>query len=322
MNWTSPFRGLARAGVLAVALLVVTGCDRHLPTRTTPPASATRVDPMLCTGQIAYHEAAALVSLGPRDATTPGAAAAADHLVARLTALGATPLRDTFADRIPRGTGTFHNVTCLIEGRDTSRTLLLLSHFDTKSGLGPDFVGANDSGSSCGLLLELAQLYQAHPPPLNVMLAFVDGEECQLSYGPHDGLHGSRQLARQIAAARGSNHPLARVGAVIVVDMIGDRSLDLTIPLNSDRDLAQLAYAAARDIGLRKSLNRGDSRILDDHVPFLEQGIPAIDLIDFAYGSAPGKNDYWHTPADTMDKLSPESLATTGQIVMQMINRF
>ncbi len=324
MNWTNPHPApwIASGAALGIVLLLACGCDEGALTNAQPIAPAASVDPSLCSGSNAYAEAASLVALGPRDATTAGAARAARHLADRLTALGSTPAVDTFAARVPGGTATFYNVSCLIEGRDPSRTLLLLSHFDTKSGLGPTFVGANDSGSSCGLLLELARLYLANQPPINVMLAFVDGEECQQSYGPHDGLHGSRHLAQQIATARGQSGPLARVKAVVVVDMIGDFMLDIMIPLNSDRELVRLAYAAARDVGLRKTLVRGDNMILDDHVPFLEQGLPAIDLIDFAYGSAPGKNDYWHTPADTMDKLSPASLAATGRIVMQMINRF
>jgi Zn-dependent M28 family amino/carboxypeptidase len=61
--------------------------------------------------------------------------------------------------------------------------------------------------------------------------------------------------------------------------------------------------------------------MLDDHVPFLKAGMPVVDLIDFEYGSAPEKNDYWHTPEDTMDKLSPESLQIVGRVVLRMINK-
>ena len=280
------------------------------------------VDPTLCVGSNALAEAAGLVALGPRHATTAEGLKAARYLSSRLTAIGGAPALDSFHAMAPGGTSTFHNVTCLIEGKDASRTIALVSHFETKSGLGPDFVGANDSGSSCGLLLELARLYLQDMPPINVLLAFVDGEECQESYGPHDGLHGSRRLAQQIAAARGERGPLSIVEAVIVVDMIGDRDLEIVAPLNSDRELVRLAYAAARDVGLRKLVSRGDSMVLDDHVPFLNHGTPAIDLIDFSYGSAPGKNDYWHTAEDSMDKLSAESLESTGRIVVQMVNRW
>jgi len=81
----------------------------------------------------------------------------------------------------------------------------------------------------------------------------------------------------------------------------------------------RVAFKAAEAEGVRSQFGILKTAILDDHVPFLERKIPAIDLIDFQFGSAPGLNDYWHTDADTMDKLSAESLETVGRVVLRML---
>ena len=102
--------------------------------------------------------------------------------------------------------------------------------------------------------------------------------------------------------------------------MVGDRHLTVTIPRNSSAPLVSIAFAAARAEGIRTQFELSPYATLDDHVPFLQVGIPAIDLIDFDYGSEPGRNDYWHTPADTLDKLAPESLAVVGRVAVRMLN--
>jgi Zn-dependent M28 family amino/carboxypeptidase len=148
----------------------------------------------------------------------------------------------------------------------------------------------------------------------NVLIAFLDGEECLVRYGPNDGLHGSRQLAAEMKSEK------ANVKAVILVDMIGDRDLNIMIPRNGTATLRALALKAADAAGVRQYISLTDGAILDDHQPFLDAGFPAVDLIDFNYGSTPGANDYWHTPQDTLDKISPESLTITGRIVTEMLN--
>jgi glutaminyl-peptide cyclotransferase len=137
-----------------------------------------------------------------------------------------------------------------------------------------------------------------------------------VTYGSADGLHGSRHLAAQMRA----DGRAAKTIGVILLDMIGDRNLSITIPRNGTPRLTTLALDCAQREGVRGrfGLARGD--ILDDHVPFLLNGMPAVDLIDFEYGSAPGRNDYWHTPADTLDKLSADSLQAMGRVVIRMLN--
>ncbi len=152
-------------------------------------------------------------------------------------------------------------------------------------------------------------------PP--VILAFVDGEECRYEYGPNDGLHGSRHLAEQIAAAGLKD----KVRAVIVLDMIGDRELAIRIPRNTSRALLKIAFRAAKEEGVRDTFGISREAVLDDHVPFLERGFEAINLIDFEFGSRPGLNDYWHTDADTMDKLSAQSLGLVGRVTLRMLEQ-
>jgi len=136
-----------------------------------------------------------------------------------------------------------------------------------------------------------------------------------VEYGPKDGLHGSRRLAQQIYEAGGA--PL--VEAVIVLDMIGDKNLNVTVPRNSTTRLVKELFFAAHEQKVRNKFSLGRGSILDDHVPFLIAGMPALLVIDFEFGSAPGLNDYWHTTEDTLDKLSVESLQTIGDVVLRMI---
>jgi len=107
---------------------------------------------------------------------------------------------------------------------------------------------------------------------------------------------------------------------VILADMVGDADLQIAIPRNSSPQLVSHVFAAAKAEGVRNhfSLSRGE--VLDDHVPFLRTGMPAIDLIDFQYGSKTGLNDYWHTAEDTIDKISAESLELVGRVILRTTN--
>jgi glutaminyl-peptide cyclotransferase len=275
----------------------------------------------LFSGDAALKEVAAFVSLGPRVAGTDGAREAARHIKGRLAGFGVDAEIDEFTDATPYGSNRFRNVIGRLPGN--ADKILLLAHYDTKRGVGDQFTGANDSGSGVGVLLELARLMGADPSRNSlpsarpsVWIVFLDGEECSLNYGAMDGLHGSRHLARQLV----DSGDLTRVKAVILLDMIGDRDLTVTIPRNSTTELTALALRAAEEEGVRSSFSLFPGSILDDHQPFLDAGMPAVDLIDFEFGSGPRKNDYWHTEQDTLDKLSAASLATMGKVVIRMVN--
>lgn len=304
IRWTA---ALASAGALAFLLSCATSEPKQ------PPAP---FDLARLSGDTAYREVERFLGVGPRVAGTKGAADAAAYLRDRLSGLGLPATIDEFDADTPVGIVRFRNVVACIEGRSTG-SVFLVCHYDTKGGIEGGFAGANDSGSGVGVLLALAQaLATNRAQGVTVWFAFVDGEECFADYGPNDGLHGSRRLARKLSKGgeRGS------IRAVIVVDMVGDRDLSLTLFENNTPELREAVLRAAAAEGIRRKVSLARSAILDDHQPFLDAGIPAVDLIDFQYGSQPGRNDYWHTSGDTLDKLSAESLGAVARVAARVAN--
>ena len=109
------------------------------------------------------------------------------------------------------------------------------------------------------------------------------------------------------------------VRAAICLDMLGDRNLDIILPANSDPRLVRLALQAAQTTGFGRIRHCDDIVVKDDHSAFHDAGLPALDLIDFEFGSAPGLNDYWHTPQDTLDKISSASLLASGRLAAELV---
>jgi glutaminyl-peptide cyclotransferase len=301
---------LAPAAV-ALAAAVAVSCSR-------PGGARGRggFDPAAVSGERAMDEVQALIAIAPRDAATPGGLTAARHLLARLRAAGVRDAAiEEFREKTPDGILTFHNVVGRLPGRGQG-LVILASHYDTKAGI-PGFAGANDSGSSSGLLLELARAMVAGPVvDPEIRFAFFDGEECRRSYGTGDGLHGSRYMAERLSTAS----PRPDVRAVIVMDMIGDRDLRVSIPRNSSPEIISRVFEAAHAEGVRDRFTLDRGEMIDDHLPFFAAGFPAIDLIDFQFGSAPGRNDYWHTPQDSIDKIDARSLEIVGRVVVRVVN--
>ena len=308
----------ARCIVFCLAAVLVAGMAGCRPSK--PASAPALLNPDRINGANALEEVRGLAAISPRDAGTLGAQQAAEHLLKRLQTMGVQASIDIFEDTAPGGPATFRNVNGVIPGKaGTSRQawIVLGSHYDIKSGIAEPFAGANDSASSSGLLLELVRLIKAGEPlPCHILVAFLDGEECRRDYGPHDGLHGSRRLARTLK----DDGRAANVRAVIILDMVGDKDLTITLPRNGTPRLMSAVFSAAEAEGVRNKFSLYRAELLDDHQPFLEAGMPAVDVIDFEYGSAPGRNDYWHTPADTMDKLSTASLTTVGRVAVRMLN--
>lgn len=266
-------------------------------------------------GSNALSRVISLCELGPRDSLTPGAEKAAKWIESELKKAGLDADTHIFYDPTQKGNSrVFRNVLAEVPGTGNGH-ILLLSHYDTKSGISKDFIGANDGGSSTGLLIELANYINRHPVQQTITVAFVDGEECLSAFNDDDGLRGSTHLAKSLKKDG------VTIDAVILLDMIGDRDLCLTLPRNCTAKLKTLLLDAASAQGLRNKVKLAQYDMLDDHQPFLEAGYPAIDLIDFDYGSHPGIRDYWHTPEDTVDKLSSESLQNIATIVLEMISR-
>jgi Zn-dependent M28 family amino/carboxypeptidase len=113
---------------------------------------------------------------------------------------------------------------------------------------------------------------------------------------------------------------LNRIQAMVLLDMIGDKDLNIVMPGNSNRALVQRVFDAATATGHRGYFSFNEMPIMDDHVPFALAGIPTVNIIDFQFGSAPGLNDYWHTDKDTLDKISPRSMEIIGQTTLRLVN--
>ena len=252
-----------------------------------------------------------LVLLGPRPSGSPKLEEARHYLEGQLGSSGWSVERQTFTDPTPHGPIQFINLIARFKGASADNPrAVVCTHYDTKWFDTQSFVGANDGGSGTGALVELARVLAADPGyARRFELVFFDGEEAirefRVDRPPYDGLYGSRHYAHALSASGGAKQ--RKVG--VLWDMIGDRNLNITLPLNSPANLVQGFFAASAALDTRRHFGYGQGDILDDHVPLNGAGIPTIDLIDFDFPP-------WHTPADTMDKISAESLQTVGQATL------
>ena len=248
----------------------------------------------------------------PRDSGSYRSAAAASYLLNAVSAVGVDVRLDRFSVETPKGKKKFTNLEVEFKSNPEGEWVVLVSHYDTKPGT--KCPGANDGASTSGLLAGLCNaLLDWSTPRGNILLVWTDGEECVEHYGEHDGLWGSRHVAKKLKDEG------RKIKAVICLDMLGDRDLNIIVPSNGSPALRRIALYAAKKAGLQDVVRLSDDGVRDDHVPFLEQGFRSIDLIDFNYGSAPGRNDYWHTEQDTIDKISEESLLKAGRLVVSML---
>jgi Zn-dependent M28 family amino/carboxypeptidase len=192
-----------------------------------------------------------------------------------------------------------------------SPSFLFCSHYDSKLFDTFRFVGANDGGSSTGVLLELARVLGQQPNiAAKVELVFFDGEEAYENFSETDGLYGSRYFARELQREGGKQFQ-----GGILFDMVGDRSLGITFPADTPAAIARDVFAAADALNLRKYFSYLDRDLIDDHRPLNAMGIPTIDIIDFDY-------PWWHTADDTMDKISAQSLQIVGSVALYYVAEF
>lgn len=263
--------------------------------------------------KIAYDSASELVERHtPRDSGTLSSARAAAFILDKVSSLGADARMDIFKADTPKGVRYFTNVESDFVSSPDNEWIVFVSHFDTKEG--SRCPGANDGASTSGLLIALAgRLFDVRPENTNVRLLWTDGEECFDAYGDNDGLWGSKHAARKLKESG------VKVRAVVNLDMLGDRDLKITIPENVHPGFRKGILRIAKRKNVSGKIVAGDDVVIDDHVPFLEAGFKAVNLIDFDFGSKPGLNDYWHTPEDTVDKISEESLLFAGSLAAWII---
>lgn len=262
-------------------------------------------------GARAYRHVEKLVSFGPRSPGSPGWRAAQGYIAGELRRLGLKVREENFVARTPYGPIEMKNIVAEIAGA-RPEVVAVGGHYDTLRADGFRFLGANDGGSSAGALLELARVLAKRKNRFTIWLIFFDGEEAFRSFDERDGLYGSRHMVRKLQ----SEAKLEKLKALILLDMIGDKDLALENEGYSTTWLRELVREAARDLGLDRIIRSDEKMILDDHVPFIEAGVPAVDLIDLDYGFS---NLYWHSRHDTLDKIAPESLEGVGKIVLRLI---
>lgn len=218
-------------------------------------------------------------------------------------------IEDPFVGKTPKGDVPMTNIIAKFPGK-SGRAIAVTGHFDTKLFPGRKFVGADDGGSSTGLLLELARDLSATPRIDDIYVVFFDGEEAVGEWTEIDSVYGSRHLAYKWKA----DGTLARLKALINVDMIGDKSLGILQEENSTASLRKLVWNTAAELGYKAYFLETGEKVDDDHMPFLKLGVPSLDIIDFDY-------DPWHKDSDTMDKLSPKSLDIVGTVVLESVHR-
>lgn len=268
-------------------------------------------------GEGAFDEARAFadlerqVEVGPRPAGSGANRRNAEWIAEQLRAAGA---RDVTIQR------PWRNVTGTLPGSKPGY-VVVGAHHDTKDGI-DGFVGANDGASGVAVLLELARSLPKPVPGPSVVVVAFDAEE---SRGDRpfevDGMRGSRQFVERAAdrGARGVPR-LEDIRAVIIFDLVGDCDLAIPRERNSNRGLHELfAQASAQIDGDRAPFMGSAPPILDDHYPFAEAGVPAVDLIDFEFGPGGSPGEWWHTPEDALDKVCSESLDAVGEAALRAI---
>ncbi len=259
-------------------------------------------------GGRAFQDLKRLVAFGPRPPGSKALAESRQWIIRQLKRAGCQVEEDHFVASTPVGKIPMTNVIARIPGARRSSVVMVAGHYDTKRFDNVAFVGANDGGSSAAFLLELARLFGRRKNPLTYWLVFFDGEEALRQWSPTDSLYGSRHLVEKLAA----DGELGRVQAMVLVDMIADAKLDIHRESNSTPWLTDLVFDSARRLGYAKYFLDGPQAIEDDHIPFVNAGVSAVDIIDLDYGP---NNSYHHTPQDTADKCSPLSLTIAGRVV-------
>ena len=248
-------------------------------------------------GQRAYEDVKTQVSFGSRVPETEGHTKIIAWMRRELESAG-------WQVDIQESEALGHPIKNVVAKRSEENPQIIFgAHYDTRlyANNDPDpskhreyVPGANDGASGVAVLLELARTLPEDAPP--IWLVFFDAED-NGNIDTWDWILGSREFVR--------NNPV-EPRAVIIVDMIGDADLNIYKEFNSTPELTDEIWNTARTLGYQdKFIPDYKHAMLDDHTPFLEAGMPAIDIIDFDY-------PYWHTTQDTADKVSAESLEIVG----------
>lgn len=294
----------ASPAILVASLMLLVGCGQD---SGSPEGSAAAGE---FDAERAFADVERIVALGPRPSGSTANLKGARLIAGALADAG---LEDATIQR------PWRNVVATIPGAG-SGVVIVAAHHDTKDI--PGFVGANDSASGVAVLLELARSLPNPMPGPAVQLVAFDAEEARGERSFEvDGTRGSRQyLEYASTGGRQQSSEVDSIRAMILFDLVGD--CDLQIPREgfSDPDLYRAFAAASERLDGSPEPFRGETgAISDDHVPFVEAGIPAVDLIDFTFGGDRSPGSFWHTTDDTLDKVCPDSLDAVGEAAVEVI---
>lgn len=280
------------AGVVFLLMLAITPVASQSPE--SPPFD----------GAKAWEHLRQIVAFGPRPAGSAQIRQTRAYITRQLSILGFTVEEQTFSATSPYGPVEMVNLIVTLPGRRPDR-LLIAGHYDTKLMPNQAFVGASDGGSSAAALIELARVLKDRPRTLTYEIVWFDGEEAFVDWKGLDHTYGSRYYVQAATKA----NALGSLKALILLDMIGDKELQIRRDRNSTGWLNDLIWAAAKRTGHGQTFLDLDTEVEDDHLPFIAAGVPAVDLIDLDY-------PVWHTPADDLAHVSGASLQIVGDVVL------
>jgi len=295
----SRFRMLVSLGLIAVAL---------------PASSAALHDSFNAQQTFAYT--AQIAGFGERWPGSPGHAKTESLIHQVLQKDGAVVEGDDFTAATPRGPIMVHNIIGKFNvSADPKQPIFILAgHYDTLFKKG--FIGANDGASSTAILLAFADALSKQKTKMQIWLVWTDLEEAINNFTDDDGLYGSRHLAQELKADGIS----PRVRGFFLLDMIGDKDLGVGRETESTRWLQDFIADAAKQLGYSQYFFQYETDIIDDHIPFIRAGIPAVDVVDAEFGRMGEKFDsmgeFHHSNADTMDKVSQHSLEVVGRTIL------
>jgi len=325
-------RGAGRVGLLIVVAVVGLGCKSG--GSAAVPAAATAEKPFMSAvagnppavvedvpapekmdgfdGKRAYEQVRKQVSFGPRPAGSAALANLQDYLEAELKSYGCAVETDSFSADTPAGRLAMKNILVKIPG-ETPGIILLGTHYDTKRL--ENFVGADDGGSSTGVMLEIARLLcgQKQAGKYAVWIAFFDGEEAvNKEWVDPDNRYGSREMAARLA----NSGDLKKVKAFILADLVGGRRPHFRADGESTKWLVNMVWGTAAKLGYSKIfLNEPTDIGGDDHFSFTKRDVPSVDIIDLDFNDVP----YWHTPEDAIDKISARTMAIVGHTILEAV---
>lgn len=305
-------------GLIVLLMTAVVCADRQAATSPTsgkakgspyPPAAAAKGAKVSFDGSRAYDHLRRIVSFGPRPAGSSALEQTRQYVKRELKALGVDTVEQPFDADTPLGRIRMVNLIARIPGASPER-VIFAGHYETKLFRNFPFVGANDAGSSTAFLLEWARVVKARQNTYTTELLFLDGEESiREEWLDPDNRYGSRHYVK---AAR-QDGTLRHIRALVLLDMIGDRDLAIKREGYSTKWLKDVIWSAAKRLKHDDVFLNEETPIEDDHVPFLDAGVPAVDIIDLDY------LPHWHTAGDTLDKVTARSMQIVGDVLREAL---